>query len=80
MSNKARLDGWFSGKDHELPATKLSKNGDEVVLSMTAKTEEGEHVNVTFRGNVDGDRVSGKASYELGGETGDFPFTGKRKS
>ena len=72
--------GWYSGKEHELPATKLTVNGDQVVLSLTVKTRDGDSVDVTFRGTVSADRVKGTADYDQDGETGSFPFTGERKS
>ncbi len=75
-----KLYGWFSSKEHDVPATKVEKNGDTVELSITTKTPEGSPVDVTFRGKVDSDSVQGDASYSFEGETGSFPFTGTRKS
>ena len=80
ISENDKLYGWYSSKEYELPATKISKNGNEVVMSLKLKTSEGRSVDVTFRGSVDGDRVTGKVEYDLEGETGDFPFQGRRKS
>jgi hypothetical protein len=72
--------GWYSGKDYELPITKVSTDGGKLVMSVTATTEDGSKVDVTFRGTVEGDRVQGTAEYDVEGEKGSFPFTGKRKS
>ena len=80
LSKKEKLYGWYSSKEYELPATELSKNGDKVVMSITAKTHDGENVDVTFRGTVAGDQITGDAKYELDGDTGSFPFRGERKS
>ncbi len=71
---------WFSGRDHELPARSISIDGDKVVATMTAQTAEGDTVEVTFRGTVSGDRVRGTADYRVDGQTGSFPFEGKRAS
>lgn len=80
VSKNDRLYGWYSSKDFELPATKFAIDGDQVVMSVTAKTEDGTPIDVTFRGTVSGDRVSGTAEYDLSGETGSFSFSGQRKS
>ncbi len=71
---------WFSGRDHELPARSISIDGDKVVATMTAETAEGAKVDVTFRGTVSGDQVRGTADYSVEGQTGNFPFEGKRAS
>lgn len=72
--------GWYSSEDYEIPAKKLTKEGDSVVMSMSVKTEEGETVDVTFRGTIDGDNISGDAEYSIRDESGSFPFSGKRAS
>lgn len=74
------LYGWFSSKEHDIPASKVVKNGDSVELTISTKTAQGSKVDVTFRGTVNGDSVKGDANYDMGGETGSFPFTGTRKS
>lgn len=72
--------GWYSGEDYELPIMRVNSDGGKLVLSVTAETEDGFQVDVTFRGTVNGDRVQGTAEYDVEGEKGSFPFTGKRKS
>lgn len=72
--------GWYSGKDYELPIMQVSTEGGKLVMSVTAKTEDDVKVVVTFRGAVEGDRVEGTAEYNVEGEKGSFPFTGKRRS
>ena len=79
-ARKDKLYGWYSSKDFDIPATKLDKDGSKITLSLTTKTKDGMTVDVTFRGTVDGDHVKGEAKYDLEGDTGSFPFTGKRKS
>ncbi len=74
-----KLYGWYSSKDYELPAQKITKDGDKVLMSITAKAHDGASVDVTFRGTVDGDQVKGEAEYDLAGETGTFPFEAKRQ-
>ena len=32
LSKNEKLYGWYSSKEHELPATKLTKDGDKVVM------------------------------------------------
>lgn len=71
---------WYSGRDHELPARSISIDGDKVVATLAAETEEGAKVEVTFRGTVSGDQVRGTADYNVEGQTGSFPFEGKRAS
>ena len=80
VGNNDKVYGWYSSDDYELPAKEMSKDGDEVVMSLSVKTEEGDTVEVTFRGTVDGDSISGDAEYDFQGQTGSFPFTGKRES
>lgn len=80
MEKSGRHYGWYSSKDRELPATSVSLQGERVTLSLSAKTADGDRVDVTFRGNVMGDRVNGTAEYNLLGETGSFPFQGQRRS
>ncbi|MCA9189149.1 MAG: hypothetical protein R3E01_00145 [Pirellulaceae bacterium] len=80
LEKDGRLYAWYSGRDHELPASKMEKNGDAVVLTVEAKTADGTDVKVTFNGKVANDRVSGTANFDLGGETGSFSFEGRRKS
>ena len=80
VSKDQKLYGWYSSKEHELPARKVSKDGEKVALSITVKTRDGGKVDVTFRGTVDGDQVDGEAEYDFEGETGSFPFKGKRQS
>jgi len=71
---------WYSGKDHELPALKLTVDGDQVEMKMVADSAEGAKVDVTFRGTVDGDSIKGNAKFRIEGESGSFPFTGERTS
>jgi hypothetical protein len=80
VAKKDQLYGWYSSKDFDLPALELSKDGDNVVMSMTAKTKDGANVDVTFRGTVNGDRVKGQVDYDLEGDIGHFPFAGQRRS
>jgi hypothetical protein len=80
LSTGADYYAWYSGKDHELPAGKLRVDGDRVEMKISAETAEGEKVDVTFRGTVDGDKIAGTAEYNAQGETGEFSFTGTRKS
>jgi len=71
---------WFSGHDHELPARSISIDGDKVVATMAAETAEGAKVEITFRGNVSGDQVQGTVDFSVEGQSGSFPFAGKRAS
>jgi len=80
FSKDSNLCAWYSGKDHELPASKLSVDGDQVEMTISAESAEAKKVNVVFRGTVDGDTVKGNAEFNVEGETGSFEFTGKRKS
>ena len=72
--------GWYSGKEFELPIMQVSTEGGKLVMSVTATTEDGAKVEVTFRGTVEGDRVSGNAEYETRDDAGSFAFAGKLKS
>lgn len=80
LAKKDQLYGWYTSNELDLPALKISKNGDKVVMAMTTKTKDGARVDVTFRGTMDGDRVKGEADYDLEGDTGRFEFEGQRKS
>lgn len=80
VSKGGKHYAWYSGRDHELPAKSISIDGDKVVATLTAETEEGAKVDVTFRGTVNGDQVKGTADYNVEGQTGSFPFEGKRAS
>jgi hypothetical protein len=75
-----RRYGWFSSEDYDVPAKSLTVEDDGVSLAISVKGPNGSNVDVTFRGTVSGDRVEGKAEYSFEGESGSFPFTGKRKS
>ena len=79
LSKNDKLFAWYSSDEHELPATKITKDGDDVVMSITAKTQDGATVDVVFRGTIDGDQVAGNAEYDLEGDTGSFSFRGERK-
>lgn len=72
--------GWYSGKDYELPILQASTKGGELLMSVTAKTEDGAKVEVTFRGTIQGGRVEGAAEYSLEGDSGVFAFTAKLES
>jgi hypothetical protein len=68
--------GWFSGEDHELPIPKITVDGDQVTMKMSAETREGEQVALTFRATTDGESASGNVEYTVdGGESGSVPFT-----
>lgn len=79
-SRGEKLYAWYSSKRYELPAKKISMDGEKVVMAMTVKTRDGAKVDVTFSGTVDGERVAGEVEYDLEGETGSFPFQGNRQS
>ena len=74
------LHAWYSGKDHDIPVSKITAEGNQVTMKVIARTEDGRKVEVTFRGSGDDDSVSGTAEYKLDGDTGTFSFTGKRVS
>ena len=74
------LYAWYSGKDHELPVLDIKIDGDKGVMKMSAATRDGGTVDLVFRGVAVGDEIKGDIEYNLGGETGSFPFTAKRKS
>lgn len=80
VANGEKLYGWYSSKEYEVPAKKVTLEGDKVTMSMTVKTEDGSNIDVTFRGKLDGDEVEGEAEYDFEGDTGTFEFEGKRKS
>ena len=63
-----------------MPARSLIVQEDTVVASLPADTKEGERIDVTFRGTVTDDTVKGSVEYQVGSESGSFPFEGKRES
>lgn len=75
-----KMYAWFSGPDHELPALSINVQGDNVELKLTAETQRGQAIDVTFRGAVSGETVKGTAEFEIGGESGTVPFQGERTS
>ncbi len=72
-----KLYAWYSGKDYELPATEITATDDQVVMTISAKTPDGEDITLKYTGTIDGENVKGEAQYELAGESGSFPFEGK---
>jgi hypothetical protein len=80
VSVDGKLYGWCKTAEYELPATKLALDGNRVTLSVSAKTRNGEEVDITFRGSLSGDSIRGEATYEVNGESGSFPFQGRRAS
>lgn len=80
LTKNSKTYGWYSSEDYELPAKKMTQSADKVVMSLSMKTKDGETVDMTLRGTVEGDRISGDIEYSLNGETGSFAFTGKRAS
>lgn len=80
VSKDSELYAWYSGKDVELPALRISVDGDRVEMKMIGESSEGAKVDVTFRGTVDGDNVKGDAEFRIESENGSFSFTGKRTS
>ncbi|MHB8864671.1 MAG: hypothetical protein ACYC6N_19875 [Pirellulaceae bacterium] len=80
VSKEGKRYAWYSGKDHELPARSINVQGDRVEMTISAQSPEGSRVDVTFRGTIEGDNVQGTAEYHMQGDTGSFPFQGKRTS
>lgn len=79
VMHEEKLYGWYSSDDYELPAKKLTNDGDEIVMEISAKTPDGEKIDLTFRGMLDGNRISGDAEWKMEYETGSFPFSGRQK-
>jgi hypothetical protein len=80
VTKDGKMHAWFSGRDHELPARGITVDGDRVAVNVSAQTEKGQPVEVTFRGTVAGDTVRGDAEYRIGAESGSVPFQGRRES
>ncbi len=80
LAKQDKLYAWYSSDDYEIPAQEFRQDGDNVVMSLTTKTEEGSPLDVTFRGRVDGDNVKGDLEYKMDGESGTLEFSGERKS
>ena len=80
VSKDGKRYAWYGSRDHQLPVRSLSVQDDTVVASLTAETREGEQVDVTFRGTVMDETVKGSVEYQVGSESGSFPFEGKRES
>lgn len=72
------LYAWYLSSDYELLAKSLKVEGDQATLSIAAKTADDAKVDVTFCGKIDGALVDGTADYNLDGERGSFPFSGKQ--
>ena len=80
VSKGEHVHGWYTSKEYDLPAQKMKVKGEHVELTLNTKTPDGQSIEVTFRGEVDGKQVKGTAEYDLEGNTGSFPFSGSRKS
>lgn len=80
VSKDDNVYAWVSGESHELPASKVTVDGDRVEMRLTAESADGEDVDLTFRGTVAGETVKGKVQYDAATDTGSFPFSGKRTS
>jgi len=80
LTKNSKTYGWYSSEDYELPAIKMTNSADKVVMSLTLKTEKGETIDMTLRGTIEGDRISGDIEYSFNGDTGSFAFTGKNAS
>jgi hypothetical protein len=74
----SKLHAWYSGEDHELPVLEIKKEGNSGIMKMTTATRDGTKVDLVFRGSVEGEEVKGDIEYNVGGETGSFPYTAKR--
>ncbi len=72
--------GWYSGREFELPIMEVKSGDEKLVMRITTETRDGAKVEVTFRGSVEGDRVTGEAEYQTGDDRGSFAFSGKLKS
>ena len=77
--HRDRLHAWYSSEDFELPASKFTLEGDKAIMEVTAKTDEGRKIDVTFHGTVEGDRVRGTAEWKMRDDSGEFFFTGRRR-
>ena len=75
---RGKLYGWYSDADYELPATSVTIDGRNVTMKATAKTRDGEKVDVTFHGVLDGDAVSGTAKWSTKNDSGSFAFAGEQ--
>jgi hypothetical protein len=80
LSMGEKVLAWYSSSAYELPAKEMSVTGNRVEMSLSTKTAEGEEVDVTFRGNVEGDQVTGSVSWSIDWQSGSFPFRGERES
>ena len=80
VTKDGKMYAWYGSRDHQLPARSLNVQGGTAVVSLTAQTAEGEQIDVTFRGTVTDDTVEGTVEYQVGSESGSFPFEGKRES
>lgn len=80
VSEGDNLYAWVSGESHELPASRITVDGNRVEMRLTAESDDGEDVDLIFRGTVNGESVKGKVQYDAPGDTGSFPFSGTRTS
>ncbi len=78
MVKGSKLHAWYSGEDHELPILEVKNDGDSGTMKLTTATRDGTKVDLLFRGAVEGEEVKGDIEYNVGGETGSFPYTAKR--
>ena len=49
FSKNGNLHAWYSGKDHKLPASKLTVDGDQVEMTISAESVEAKKVKVNGR-------------------------------
>ncbi len=74
-----KFHAWYSDESYELPAAKITVDGQRVEMTIVVETKEGQTVKVVFRGTVDSNEtaIKGEAEFDLEGTTGEFPFSGK---
>ncbi len=66
---------WIDGTQIDVTGGKLT--GNELVCPVSIDFG-GQAMTVTFKGQVDGDKMTGTADYDLGGQTGTIDFTAER--
>ena len=69
----------YKDGDRKYEVTKIGFTDGKLVFATETK-REGEKTTATFEGKVEGDAINGEASWEYQGNSGSFPFSGKREA
>jgi putative heme-binding domain-containing protein len=72
-----RFEGQYEAETGKNPAQDLSVKDGELTFRIEGKLND-QNITLKYKGRVQGDTINGEVGYELGGDSGAFPFEAKR--